>query len=276
MSNLEVLCVTMHQTDFSKIKEMNIRTDVVFANQADCDCYAEYEFDGHKAKMITSTTRGVGKNRNMGLLYASAEYCMLADDDVVYADNMPQLVVSEFEAHPDADVMIFHFESNDPIRKLPPHKKTEKKSRFKGFPWGGFNIAFRLSSVRKANVWFTTLFGGGCVFPSGEDSIFLTELRKAGLTFYVSSKTIGTVSFETSSWFTGYDEKYYYGKGAFYQAIRPRLKYFWMLYMAMRTRNQKALSFGNKIKWMRCGSKGYKKLISYADYAKTVCTKEIQ
>ena len=34
MSKLEVLCVTMHQKDFSKIREMNINADVVFANQA--------------------------------------------------------------------------------------------------------------------------------------------------------------------------------------------------------------------------------------------------
>ncbi len=34
MLSFEVLCVTMNQNDFSKIKEMNINSDVVFANQA--------------------------------------------------------------------------------------------------------------------------------------------------------------------------------------------------------------------------------------------------
>lgn len=33
MSKFELLCVTMHQKDFSKLQEMNIRSDVVFANQ---------------------------------------------------------------------------------------------------------------------------------------------------------------------------------------------------------------------------------------------------
>lgn len=33
MSKFELLCVTMHQKDFSKIQEMNIHSDVVFANQ---------------------------------------------------------------------------------------------------------------------------------------------------------------------------------------------------------------------------------------------------
>lgn len=270
MSKLEVLCVTMHQTDFSKIKEMNINTDVVFANQADDNRYEEYEFGSHKAKMITTSTRGVGKNRNTALMYAQAQYCLLADDDVVYDDDMEQRVVAEFESHPDADVMIFHLSSDDPARTLKKYPKTMKWPFYKGLPFGGVRIAFRLSSVRKSNVWFTTLFGGGAVFPSGEDSIFLTQLRKAGLKFYVSKETIGRVSFDTSSWFTGYNEKYYFGKGAFYQAMRPRFKYFWMLYLIARRRVDKELSFSEKMKWMIHGAKGYKSLMSYDEYSKNL------
>ena len=93
MPNLEILCVTMHQKDFSKIKEMNINCDVVFANQADDNRYDECEFDRYKAKMITTSTRGVGINRNLALSYASAEYCILADDDVVYDDDMKERVL---------------------------------------------------------------------------------------------------------------------------------------------------------------------------------------
>lgn len=273
MSELEVLCVTMHQTDFSKIKEMNIHTDVVFANQADTNTYAECEFDGHKAKMVTTSTRGVGKNRNIALMYASAEYCLLADDDVVYDDDMAQRVLSEFEEHPDADVIIFHFDSDDSVRKLEKFKKTKRWSRFKGLPFGGIRIAFRLKAVKKANVWFTTLFGGGCIFPSGEDSMFLTDLRRAGLRFYVSKETIGRVSFATSTWFTGFDENYYYGKGAFYQAKRPKLKYFWMLYFVARTYKYKNMKLIDKLKWMNYGAVGYTKMLSYNDYASLLTRK---
>ena len=57
MSKFEILCVTMHQNDFSKIKEMNIRSDVVFANQCDHTNYEELEFEGHIAKMISTQTK---------------------------------------------------------------------------------------------------------------------------------------------------------------------------------------------------------------------------
>lgn len=77
MSKFEILCVTMHQKDFSKLEEMNIHSDIVYANQCDCTSYEELEFDGHIAKMISTETRGVGKNRNIALMYASADVCSL-------------------------------------------------------------------------------------------------------------------------------------------------------------------------------------------------------
>ena len=62
MSRFQILCTTMHQNDFSKIKEMNIHSDVVFANQADTTSYSEMKFEGHRARMITTGTKGVGVN----------------------------------------------------------------------------------------------------------------------------------------------------------------------------------------------------------------------
>lgn len=256
MESFEVLCVTMHQNDFSKIKEMNIRSDVVFANQGDHTSYEELEFDGHTAKMISTQTRGVGLNRNLALMYASADICLMADDDVIYHDDYQEVILREFREHPDADIFIFHFDT-DSERKQVRYKKTKKCGRFARQPWGGIRIAFRLSSVRKANIHFTTLFGGGCVFPSGEDSMWLTDARRRGLRFYVSKETIGRVSFETSTWFSGVDEKFFYGKGAFYQAVHPRLKYLWMLYFVLRTRKTGNLSFAERMRWMRKGCEGY-------------------
>lgn len=264
--SFEILCVTMHQKDFSKIKEMNIHSDVVYANQCDKTAYEEYVFENHTAKMISTSTRGVGINRNLALMYASADICLFADDDVTYNDNLQQQVLSEFENCPDADVIIFHLASNHPLRKPPKYSETKKWPKYAGTPWGAVRIAFRLKSIRKSNAWFTTLLGGGCIFPSGEDSMWLKALRKAGLTFYVSKETIGTVSYEESSWFSGFDEKYYYGVGACNAAINLKnadLKY---LLTAVRTRNKGDLSIQEKLKWMRNGKKGYEEMLSFEDY----------
>lgn len=266
MSAFEILCVTMHQTDFSKIKEMNIHSDVLFANQGDGTELSELEFEGHRGRMITTTTRGVGKNRNLALLYAEGDICLLADDDVVYNDNMEELVLKEFKAHPDADVIIFHLESTDPSRPQPNYKKSRWVRPWSRLPWPTFRVAFRLSAVKKGNIWFTTLYGGGCTFPSGEDSMWLHTAKKKGLRMYVSTQTIGQVFYETSSWFTGYDESFFYGKGAYHRCVHPHSCWFWKYYVLYRFRHFGSLPKKERMKWFTNGTVGYKRLLSYKEY----------
>lgn len=268
MSRFEILCVTMHQRDFSKLKEMNVHSDIVYANQADRTSYDELEFEGNTAKMITTATRGVGTNRNLALTYATADICLFADDDVIYNDNAEEVVMAEFNAHPDADIFIFHLSTDDPVRRQISYSKTKKCWRFCRMPWGGFRIAVRLSSIRKANIWFTTLFGGGCIFPSGEDSMFLSEARRKGLRFYVSKETIGRISFETSTWYTGADAKFYYGKGAYYAATRRMTFPLWKFYFMLRTKKTTELGCREALRWMKNGKDGYRKMLSYDDYIK--------
>ena len=258
----------MNQKDFSKLKEMNIKSNIVYANQGNRTSYEELEIEGKVAKMISTQTRGVGINRNLVLMYATADICLMADDDVRYNDDMEEKVLSEFENHPDADVIIFHFDSNDPYRKPPKYKKTKKWPKHARTPWGSIRIAFKLNSIRKANAWFTPLFGGGCIFPSGEDSMWLKCLQKAKLNFYVSKETIGKVSYETSTWFTGYDEKYFYGVGACYAAISPKLAFLKYLYMVFRTKNKSKLTISQKMRWMKNGKKGYANLQSFEEFVK--------
>ena len=266
MSSFQILCVTMFQTDFSKIKEMNIHSDIIYSNQCEINDDETIVFNNHKARMISTNTRGVGINRNFTLQYADADICLLADDDIVYLDDVEQKVVKEFELHPDADVMFFHLNSSDPSRSVKKPERTVRLNKWSRLPWGGAHIAFRLKSVRKANVWFTTLFGGGCVFPSGEDSIWLLEARKKGLVFYSSKETIGYVDMSNSSWYSGADERYYYGKGAMYECIKKHPMFLWELYFALRTRNKTALSVREQITWMEKGREGFRKLLSYKDY----------
>lgn len=270
MSTFEILCVTTQQKDFSKIKEMNICCNVVFANQSDYTAYEEMEFNSHKAKMVSTQTRGVGVNRNLALMYATADICLLADDDLIYRDDVEKIVLREFELHPDADIFIFNLESSDLTRKQQHYLKTKKCGYFTRMPWGGCRIAFRLNAVKKANLWFSSLFGGGCVFPEGEDSMWLLTAKRAGLTFYVSKETIANVSFEQSSWFTGYDKKFFYGKGAYSYAVHRKTFKFWKWYLLIRYKNKGNIPFFERGKWMEYGKKGYKKMLSYRAFCESV------
>lgn len=266
MSSFQLLCVTMNQHDFSKIDEMNIHADVIFANQGDINDDITISSGKHTARMISTKTRGVGINRNIALCYANADICLLADDDITYIDELEKIIVSEFDNYPDADVIFFHLISSDKTRCVKKPEKTEKLGRFSRLPWGGAHVAFRLSSARKANLWFTTLFGGGCIYPNGEDSIWLTEARRKGLVFYASKETIGTVDMSSSSWYSGADEKYYYGRGALYACLNKRPLYLWKLYFAYRTKSRTKLSFTERMRWMKNGIDGYRTLTPFEEY----------
>lgn len=267
--SFEILCVTMNQKNFSKINEMNINSDVIFANQSNFTSYDEISLNGHKAKMITTTTKGVGINRNIALMYANTDICLFADDDVVYYDNMESVVVREFEMHPDADIIIFNYDTDGNSRIQKNYYKTRRYLPWQKMPWGGCRIAARLSSIKKANLNFTSLFGGGCIFPSGEDSMWLHDAKKKGLNFYVSKEVIGKISFAQSSWFSGYNEKYYYAKGAYYQAVHSKTFYIWALYFIFRTFRFCKMTIRERFKWILYGKKGYKNLLTYEDYVKS-------
>lgn len=264
MGNLEVLCTTMNQTDFSLFKKMNLNSNVIFANQTDKTGFEERVISGCKVRLISTTTRGVGKNRNISLLYAEGDILLFADDDIEYYDSYKEKIMSEFAKYPKADIIIFNIQSNSGKRKQYQNKTSHRLGCFSRLPYGAPRVAIRRSSWEKSNVWFTTLFGGGCKYTSGEDSIFLFDLKKAGLNIYVSNICIGTIDMEVSSWFRGRNEEYFFNKGAYCAAKHTRFIILWCLYYCIRIRAK--LSIRTKILSFNKGVIAYKESKEFKDY----------
>lgn len=268
MDKFEILCVTMNRKDFSFVDKMNVKSNIVVANQSNETKYEEFIRNERSFKMITTNTHGVGLNRNICSSYATGDICLFSDDDVIYNDDVESVVLEEFKRIPNADVIIFNFKSDTPERQLRKYNKVKKVFWFSRKPWATFQIAFRKSSIQKANIHFTTLFGGGCIYPCGEDTQWIRDALKNNLKIYVSDKTIGTVSFAVSTWFDGYNKAYYYGQGAAYEAHCKKMFYPWILYTLFRTRNESELRMRDALRWMLNGAKGYKKLLSYSEFCK--------
>jgi glycosyltransferase involved in cell wall biosynthesis len=255
----------MHQSDFSKLKEMNIQSDVVFANQADRFSYDEIEYNGHVARMITTAQRGVGKNRNTALLYATADICVFSDDDVRYVDGYREKIIDAFKEVKDADVLIFNLKSGSER-----HQKLNtaiKRVRFwNAMKYGAVRIVVKLEVIQKANIWFTTLFGGGCKYPSGEDSLWMIDALRKGLRIYTYPLIIGEVKIQESTWFKGYNEEYFFNRGAFAQAALPRIKYVIFMYYLVRFRQLVKLPLKEMIKLMCVGARCFKQGVSYDEW----------
>lgn len=210
---IQVLVATMDQTDHSLLERMNIQTDVLVINQCDTDRVERFVFRGHSVLWISMKERGVGLSRNTALMRATGDILLFADDDVCYWDGYADSVKAFFEKHPHCDFAAFNLESQNQNR---PEKLTLKDYHLRWYnsmKFGTFRLAIKKNSIRRAGVCFSLLFGGGAVYQSGEDTIFIQECLRKGLHGMASSLHIGTVLQEESTWFRGYDERYYSDRG---------------------------------------------------------------
>lgn len=264
MKELQILVATMHRKDFSLVEYMNLRSDAILANQTDIDDIRTEEFPFGTVKIISTTTRGVGLNRNISILAADAEILLFADDDITYRDDAADRVTAAFQENPKADVMIFSMDytrDGEVIERR--HLKKKRLHIWNAMRYGACALAVRRSAILRGNLLFHPLFGGGCLYGSGEDSLFLRDCFKKGLGVYSHDYVLGICRRDSSSWFSGCDEKYFYDKGALMGFLFPRLSRLMVLRFALCFKKPTELSCLRRIRWMMAGRRGGKKLCPY-------------
>ena len=260
METLQVLLATMNQTDLSIAGQMNLRCGAVIANQAG----REETICRDGIKMITTATRGVGLNRNIALLAAEAEIVLFADDDVVYNDDMEDAVLAAFRENPKVDVLIFGMDMVKDGKIT--ERRNEKKRRLRfwnAMRFGTYRIAARRSALLRENIFFHQQFGGGCPFSAGEDSLFLKACFDRGLRVYAHDYVLGSCCKDSSSWFVGYNEKYFYDKGVLVRRLFPRLHGLMGLYFALHFKRKTDLGPGKRLKLVYAGIRGGKTMRVY-------------
>lgn len=215
---IQVLVAAMEQNDHSLLEKLNIKTDAIVANQGSNNYIEKFRYNENEITYLNFTEKGVGRNRNNALMRADADVVLFADDDIVYVDNYKEIIEAEFAKHKDADMIVFNIKNEDdrPRYVITSSKRVRKYNCLR---YGAVRIAIKLDSIRKNNIWFSLLFGGGAKYGSGEDSIFIYDCISCGLKAYTSSSVILTVPKSDSTWFDGYTDKYFYDKGALYKAI---------------------------------------------------------
>lgn len=244
----------MNQVDFSIIDTMNIHSDVMIINQTDHFEYRHTMLNQYEIQMLSFAERGVGLSRNSALMRSDAEIIEFADDDMIFVDNHRELVLNEFDKHPEADAILFSLDSlnkSRPLLKIPKYTRLSKREALK---YGCARLAVRRDKLLYNNLSFSLLFGGGCKYGSGEDTILLQRMINTGLKIYKSPIKVADVQQTNSSWFNGYTEKYYFDKGALFAAALPVLCWPYACITAMKTK-QKIQTF----QYLLSGIKEFKK-----------------
>ena len=233
---VQVLVATMNQNDYSLLDRMNIQTDAIVGNQCDKNEIADIEYKGHNVKWLSFAERGVGLNRNNTLMRANADVVMFTDDDMILVDDYDTIIKEAYEAVPDADVIIFDLIYPNNPRK--PIVKVERLTAVKCMRFGAARITAKLTSLHINGISFNLLFGGGAKFSSGEDSLFLMDCLRKGLKIYSYPIVIARLIERESTWFKGYNEKYFFDKGVLFSLLYPNLCNIYALIHCVRQRKR--------------------------------------
>lgn len=124
--------------------------------------------------------RGLSRNRNNALAHATADICLLADDDCRYTREGLQTLIDVFDNHPDIQLATFQMRSAGEKRTYPA-RSFSLNSPPRGYMAYSIEIAFRREAVQGV-IRFNEHFGLGAErFHCGEEEIFLHDALHAGL-----------------------------------------------------------------------------------------------
>lgn len=263
MLSVELLVATMNQSDFSLIERLNIQTNAIIINQCDCYEYHEIKKTSFIVKWFNVNERGLSKSRNIAFSKATADICLLVDDDEVMKEGYEQLIVEEFNNNTDADIITFNLLSIDNMKQRYINKDRRRLHFFNIMRYGSARIAFRRQKVENARILFAPNFGAGTEISCGEDSLFLHDCLLKKMHIYSSPSIIADIDDQekNSSWFKGYTENYFLNMGMVFAALSPHYANLWILqYLLRHKKITKDLGLKKCFSYMQKGKRLFKKM----------------
>lgn len=256
---IETLVATIDRTDHALPEQMNIQTDTLIGNQCGYSSTEKISVNGHDAVFFNTADRGIGRNRNLLLQKATADICVLADDDMKFVDDYPHIAEHAFSECPDADILVFNLIEKKPRRYV--NKKIMRVRWYNYAKYGAARLAVRRDALIGSDISFSLSFGGGAQYGSGEDTIFLSDCLKKGLKIYAVPYALAEIDQDAAStWFNGYNEKYFHDKGALYKRLHPTLWSVFMLRFLVKIcrKPENSISFFKAMKLMASGAAHFK------------------
>lgn len=230
--SVEILLSAMHLKDHGIIDELNIKGNAVVINQCDHDLAEEFDNVNGRVKFINVNERGLSKSRNLALKNASGDICIFCDNDVVYRNDYERILADTFEQNPEADIIVFFIRREE--RKSPVTKNLQKLSYINSMKIFSPEIAFRRKNLLEKGLFFDEDFGAGAKYSMGEENIFLFKAKDMGLNVLYAPVEIASLKENESTWFKGYNEKFFRDRGANYYAMSKRYCLLLIVQFAIR------------------------------------------
>ena len=179
---------------------------------------------------------GLSRSRNRAIQQASADICLIADDDVEFDENIENIVLKTFNKNPEADIITFQIKTPD-NKQYKNYKENSFYHNHKTImSVSSIEIAFRRKSIVKNNLFFDESFGLGTNIPTGEEIIFLSDALNKGLKILYIPIPIVTHPSESSG--KDYDNsKLIMAKGAMFYRLFGKMGYAISLLFVLKKRN---------------------------------------
>ncbi|MBP5689153.1 MAG: glycosyltransferase [Muribaculaceae bacterium] len=200
------------------------------------------------------TGRGVSRNRNNCIKNATADVCLIGDDDCRYTHERLQQVIDTFANNPEIDIATFRFEGEGSTKFYP--KDSFSLSKFpKGYYVSSIEIAFLRKSIQN-KIWFNENFGLGTqVFHCGEEHIFIQDALSHGLTCKFFPITIVKEKDSTICIRRDIERGTLMAHGAMLHLYQPKTKYLRMIIKACRLWHNRDVPFFKALRHMNDGIK---------------------
>ena len=211
---------------------LNLSTDALFCvQQSGSDYNRKIRIKENTVEIYFFKEKGVSKNRNNLIRYATGDIIINTDDDCPLVDGYDSIVLNSYNKHKDAVAIYFNglwsTHGNKPI--------TTKKSRYiKNYSdisfAGGPGLTYKRKEMSKFNLFYDEKIGYPNYICAGEDSVFYYNMIKSKIRFYRENTILFSVAIdETNSTYNkGINPQYLITRGYVTKLLHP---YLYKLYL---------------------------------------------
>ncbi len=232
---MQLLVSTMYQTDYSLLNKIGIESDVIVINQCNENSEKIFSYEGYQIIWVNTTDRGLSRSRNKAIQYATADICLLVDDDEVLCSGYKKIIIDAFCKYPAISVIGFQVKGIESEFKIYSAKEC-KVGYIRSLRMSSVEIAFVRKHVVDKRIMFDEKIGAGTKYMKGEENSFLYSCLRNHLKIYYIPKLISYIHMSESTWFRGFNSSYLYASGAAFTSMSRTWSIFLILQFAIRKR----------------------------------------
>ncbi|MFH7012569.1 glycosyltransferase family A protein [Flavobacterium sp. FlaQc-52] len=229
--------------------------NLLIVNQSESS-FLSSEFDS--VKVINCREKGLSKSRNKAIDNACKKICLIADDDVIFEENLRESITLVFEEQQNADIITFNHTRSGNFKPIKNRDNIFEHDRKSIWNVSSIEIAFRLEEIKKKELRFEENFGLGALFETAEEFLFLRAALDQKLKVWSNPKVIVSHPEMSSGKMEGTDILIFSRAALFYK-LYGVLAYGWLLKYVFFLIRKKNIRFSQAVKKYREGSKGIEK-----------------